>query len=139
MILPTKKERKMPMKTSPADSNLGLISESQEHLKRLRSKYGLTWQEVANIFGVSRRTIHNWLNGTPINERVKSRIAKADVLLGFYLHETREATRIALMQTIPGLTSQFAQSPQQALSPYRHCLLAIRGADGLIGKDAGYE
>lgn len=34
-----------------------------EMLRRLRRVSGLSWGEIAQAVGVSRRTVHNWLNG----------------------------------------------------------------------------
>jgi transcriptional regulator with XRE-family HTH domain len=32
-------------------------------LRELRARTALTWEQLASIFSVSRRTIHNWVNG----------------------------------------------------------------------------
>jgi transcriptional regulator with XRE-family HTH domain len=33
----------------------------------IRRLSGLTWDELANVFGVSRRSLHHWANGKPIS------------------------------------------------------------------------
>lgn len=46
--------------SAPADSQVAV----PEMLQRLRRVSGLSWGEIAQATGVSRRTIHNWLTGT---------------------------------------------------------------------------
>lgn len=40
---------------------------SAEAVSALRERTGLTWEEIARMFGVSRRTIHNWAGGAPVS------------------------------------------------------------------------
>lgn len=43
-------------------------SATAEAVKRLRVRSGLTWDELARAFGVSRRTVHAWASGTRMNQ-----------------------------------------------------------------------
>lgn len=36
-------------------------------LRRLRDDSGLTWEQLAKLFGVSRRALHLWANGGRLN------------------------------------------------------------------------
>lgn len=49
-----------------------LIQESGSEINRkavceLRKLTGLTWEDLAKLFNVSRRTLHNWASGKPLN------------------------------------------------------------------------
>jgi len=48
---------------SPIVVDVALV---EEVLQRVRRTSGLSWGDVARAMGVSRRTIHNWLNGARI-------------------------------------------------------------------------
>ena len=38
-------------------------------VRTLRERSGLSWSELAALLGVSRRTVHNWANGSAITSR----------------------------------------------------------------------
>ena len=40
-----------------------------EAIMEVRRRSGLTWQEIAELFEVSRRSVHHWANGNPANAR----------------------------------------------------------------------
>jgi DNA-binding transcriptional regulator YiaG len=40
-----------------------------EMVQKLRDMTGLTWAQLAQLFGVSRRAVHNWANGGRMNAR----------------------------------------------------------------------
>ncbi|MDE2911491.1 MAG: hypothetical protein OXL68_01005 [Paracoccaceae bacterium] len=40
-----------------------------EAIMEIRRRSGLTWQELGNLFDVSRRSVHHWANGKPVNAR----------------------------------------------------------------------
>ena len=37
-----------------------------EAIMELRRRSGLTWEELGDLFGVSRRSVHHWANGKPV-------------------------------------------------------------------------
>lgn len=48
-------------------------------LEELRKHTGLTWEQIARLFGVSRRSVHSWARGgrmTAANEEAVIRLAK---------------------------------------------------------------
>lgn len=50
-------------------------SATAEAVKRLRARSGLTWDELARAFGVSRRTVHAWASGTRMNQSHAERLS----------------------------------------------------------------
>lgn len=48
-----------------------------DELFDLKSRSGMTWEELAGLFDVSRRSLHHWMNGKPLspeNELTLSRL-----------------------------------------------------------------
>lgn len=43
-------------------------------VQRIHDAGNLTWEEVAQLFGVSRRAVHNWAAGQPMNSKNKRRL-----------------------------------------------------------------
>lgn len=43
-------------------------------LAEIRKKSGLTWAQLANLFDVSRRTIHSWANGAAVRSTNAARV-----------------------------------------------------------------
>jgi transcriptional regulator with XRE-family HTH domain len=39
-----------------------------QDILELRFRSGLTWEELGELFGVSRRSVHNWANGEPLRQ-----------------------------------------------------------------------
>lgn len=46
--------------------NPHLFQDSQKAINELRKTSGLTWEQVAKLFNVSRRSIHFWASGQPL-------------------------------------------------------------------------
>src|SRR5215475_8447091 len=46
-------------------------------VRTLRERSGLSWSELAALLGVSRRTVHNWANGSAITSRHSRMLAPA--------------------------------------------------------------
>ena len=38
-------------------------------MMEIRRRAGLTWDEMANLFGVTRRSVHHWANGNAVNSK----------------------------------------------------------------------
>lgn len=55
---------------------------AQEVLARVQRRSGLTIEEIASVLGTSRRTLHNWKNGAPINAVNELRLRELDHALG---------------------------------------------------------
>lgn len=57
-----------------------------DQINSIRSLSGLTNDQIGRLFGVSRRSIHNWLNGNPMSLR----------------HEVRATQILQVLQAVPG-------------------------------------
>ncbi len=44
-------------------------------IQHLRARSGLTWDEIARAFGVSRRTAHAWASGSKLNQEHSARLS----------------------------------------------------------------
>jgi transcriptional regulator with XRE-family HTH domain len=77
------------LQPSPAEMEQGrTVAKAVLELRRLS---GLTWQELADMLNVHRRTVHLWANGRPINAANEHRVQR---LLGAMRQLDRgEATR----------------------------------------------
>lgn len=50
-------------------------------IRALHERTGLTWDEVARMFGVSRRTVHNWADGARLSSARERRLHQlADIV-----------------------------------------------------------
>lgn len=47
-----------------------------EDLLELKSQTALTWDELAKLFGVTRRSLHNWTNGRPLTSDNEMTLAR---------------------------------------------------------------
>lgn len=62
------------------DFLLGPVESTAEAILEIRRRSGLTWQELGELFNVSRRSIHHWANGKPVsagNDRTIRRMLAA--------------------------------------------------------------
>ena len=62
------------------DFLLGPAESTAEAIMEIRRRSGLTWQELGQLFDVSRRSIHHWANGKPVsagNDRTIRRMLAA--------------------------------------------------------------
>ncbi len=62
------------------DFFLGPAESTAEAIMEIRRRSGLTWQELGELFDVSRRSIHHWANGKPVsagNDRMIRRMLAA--------------------------------------------------------------
>ena len=62
------------------DFLLGPAESTAEAIMEIRRRSGLTWQELGELFNVSRRSIHHWANGKPVsagNDRTIRRMLAA--------------------------------------------------------------
>jgi len=53
--------------SSGSEYELGKDRPAGDHVHELRRMSGLTWEQLASVFGVTRRTIHLWASGKPMN------------------------------------------------------------------------
>ena len=62
------------------DFLLGPAESTAEAIMEIRRRSGLTWQELGELFEVSRRSVHHWANGKPVsagNDRTIRRMLAA--------------------------------------------------------------
>lgn len=56
-----------------ADLN-GPVEEARRAISELRRISGLTWEQLGELFGVSRRSVHFWASGKPMNAANEERL-----------------------------------------------------------------
>jgi len=69
-------------------------------LAEIKRRAGLTWQNLADIFGVSRKSVHNWVNGEPV------KVVHAGLVEGL-LERVRAATGLRPFQLRRLLLTEF--------------------------------
>ena len=75
-------------------------------VQRIHDAANLTWEEVAQLFGVSRRAVHNWAAGRPMNSSNRRRLEiLTDVI--FARRMDPDGIRAWLMGVRDGGTSLF--------------------------------
>lgn len=60
---------------------LDVVPTSGEMIKTLRESSGMTWDQMARLFGVSRRAVHLWANGGRLNAVNEEFLAEALTLV----------------------------------------------------------
>lgn len=84
-------------------------------LLSLREQSGLTWEEIAQLIGVSRRTIHNWVNGSRVSSANTRALRQVVEFVGENRANTAQETRSRLLAPRP-----------DGGSPYEDLLRALR-------------
>jgi hypothetical protein len=67
----------------------------------IRRLSGLTWDELATVFGVSRRSLHHWANGKPISAANEDRVRRVLATLQRVDHGEAHRNRTLLMASCP--------------------------------------
>lgn len=57
------------------------VASTGEQVVRLHEVSGLTWDQLARLFGVSRRAIHNWAAGSKLSARNEEALGQVGALL----------------------------------------------------------
>lgn len=73
----------------------------------IRKQADLTWKELANLFAVSRRSVHNWAADEPITSENEHRIYSVLDLIRQIHDRVPAAVRHALLMPRPGGVSIF--------------------------------
>lgn len=63
----------------------------------LRRLSGLTWDQLARLLGVSRRSLHFWASGKPMTPRHEERLQRLLAVIGTIDRGSASATRAALL------------------------------------------
>ena len=87
----------------PTSSPLGVTSRSLAELRRLS---GLTWDQLGNLFGVSRRAVHFWASGEPMTAAHELHLHKALDVVRQSNRGSARSNRSALM-TVTSSRSPF--------------------------------
>lgn len=94
------------------------VERTSVHIKQLQTISGLTNKELGHVFQVSRRSIHNWANGSPVSSLNARRVRDFYYLVGALGGNTPEQRRSLLLSGAHGesLIEKFmsdGESPQQ--------------------------
>lgn len=85
--------------TAKPQAPLDLACAAQIHEARRLS--GLTWDELSRVMGASRRTLHLWAGGRPINAGNEARLGRLLGTLRVVHRTTGKGTRQALLAPLP--------------------------------------
>ncbi len=114
---------------------------------RVRALYGqsgLTWNQVARMFGVSRRSVHAWARGGRMNARNSERLATIESAVEANRRESPSATREALLNASNGpsvfqrLTSN-ARAQADHKDDVHRLLASTAGGASARGADTSFE
>ena len=75
---------------APAASQAAGISE-------VRRRSGLTWEQIARLFGVARRSVHFWISGKSMNASNEERLNRLLIAIRYIDRGEGASTRAALM------------------------------------------
>lgn len=71
-VVPGNADFRAPVSGTTAGQSRGEVARRKSGINELRRLTGLTWDQVAQLFGVSRRSVHHWAGGKDMsaeNER----------------------------------------------------------------------
>lgn len=74
-------------------------------VSELRRISGLTWEQLAGLFGVSRRSVHFWASGKPLNAANHQRLMHVLDVVRHADRGTARGTRAALLEAREGTTA----------------------------------
>jgi DNA-binding XRE family transcriptional regulator len=75
----------------PADVNSDLV-------QRVYRESGLTWEQLAHVFGVSRRALHMWATGGRLNAKHQELLVEFAHIVSTLPGDTSDENRAALLQ-----------------------------------------
>ena len=74
-----------------------------EAVMEIRRRSGLTWEELGDLFDVSRRSVHHWANGKPVSARHDRTIRRMLAALRHLDQGSRAGTRALLLSIDPAM------------------------------------
>ena len=78
---------------------------TRKAVSELRRISGLTWEQLAGLFGVSRRSVHFWASGKPLNATNHERLMRVLDVVRYADRGTAGSTRAALLDAREGTTA----------------------------------
>jgi len=75
---------------------------TQQAIAELRRISGLTWEQLAELFGVSRRSVHFWASGHPLSANNEERLRQALAVIRAMDRGFAMSNRAALLEGQPG-------------------------------------
>lgn len=78
------------------------VPSTAEQVLELRDSSGLTIDQIGRLFGVSRRSVHNWINGKVLNPRHEERLAQILEVLRNLPSDTPAGRRAVLLDAREG-------------------------------------
>jgi DNA-binding transcriptional regulator YiaG len=87
-------------------SSLAELTTAQQ-IQRAHGVSGLTWEQLARLFGVSRRSLHAWASGTRLSGANAERLAELSALLQGRASYRPDENRAWLLTASAGQVSRF--------------------------------
>ena len=106
------------------ETNIAHTQTTAEAILEVRRRSGLTWEQLSELFDVSRRSVHHWANGKPMSTQHEGEIRRILAALRHVDEGSQAATRDRLLTIGPSGLSTFD-------------LLAARRFDEVMGQVAG--
>lgn len=78
-----------------------------QQVQRAHSVSGLTWEQLARLFGVSRRSLHAWASGARLSGANAERLAELSTLLQSRANYDPDENRAWLLTASAGQVSRF--------------------------------
>lgn len=80
-----------------------------EQVRRLRDYSGLTWDQIAKLFGVSRRSVHLWASGKRMNAGHEKTLFDLLSIVDRLPASSADARRVAMLRPGPNRPSIYDQ------------------------------
>lgn len=90
------------VKSSHGAPAAGVAATAAEDVTALRTLSGLTTEQVAKLFGVTRRSVHNWIAGDPMAPHHRERLTHVLEVVRATAGETPAARRAVLLDSSKG-------------------------------------
>jgi DNA-binding transcriptional regulator YiaG len=70
-------------------------------IAELRRRSGLTWEQLARLFDVDRRSVHFWASGKPMNAANEERLGRLLAVVRHIDRDNARATRAIIVSALP--------------------------------------
>jgi transcriptional regulator with XRE-family HTH domain len=86
-----------------AEPDAQSVERTRASVHELRKLSGLTWEEMARLFRVARRSLHFWASGKPLSAAHEERLQRLLIVLRRIDRGSATRNRAALMEAIEGV------------------------------------